>query len=352
MASYSIWIIEEFNITVSGGEELSGFTQGDASHLDGETVRIDALDLKEVEISDAGSDVDFDDNDGNQRLEGAQTINGTLYADNTGIEAEYTIVLRDPNTGTEYTAIGVNIRDSSPAFGTVEALAFVGGEGEFPPAGVDLVVVDTREGPGSSGQADIPSGDYAFPVCFTPGTSIAVPSGVRAVEALGVGDLVLTRDRGARPVRWIGRTEVAPDKVATRPAFAPVRIAKGALGAGLPARDLLVSQQHRVLLTGWKAELLFGEREVLVAARHLVGRPGIELETTGAGVSYLHLMFDVHEIIWANGALAESFRPGPAALAAMDDATRASFLETFPDYPGLSAARGLLKSWEAGALAG
>lgn len=352
MANYSIWIVEGLNISVSGGKSLSGFTQGDASHLDGETIRLNALDLKEVEVRDRGNDISFDDNDGNQRLAGSQTINGTTYPNGRVIEAEYTVVLRDPNTGIEYTAIGVNIRDSSPSYATVEGLAFVGGQGDFPPAGVDLEVVDTLEGPGDFGQPAIPAPDFAFPVCFTPNTRIAVPSGERWIEELRVGSLVLTRDSGPQPVRWIGSTDVGPEAIAATEAYLPVRISRGALGGGLPERDLVVSQQHRVLVAGWKAELLFGEREVLVAARHLVGRPGIALDFAPGGVRYLHLMFDGHEIVWANGAPAESFRPGPAALAAMDVVTRADFFRLFPEFERPDAARGLLKAWEAAALAG
>ncbi|MEM0945839.1 MAG: Hint domain-containing protein [Pseudomonadota bacterium] len=352
MADYSIWIVEGLNISVSGGKSLSGFTQGDASHLDGETIRLDALNLTEVEVRDGGSDSDFDDNDGNQRLNGAQTINGTSYSNQTVVEAEYTVVLRDPNTGIEYTAVGVNLRDSSPSYATVEGLAFVGGQGGFPPTGVDLVVVDTREGPGDFGQPAIAAPEFAFPICFTPGTRIAVPSGERRIEDLCVGSLVLTRDRGPQPVRWIGRTDVSPADVAAKDSFLPVRIEMGALGGGLPDRDLVVSQQHRVLIRGWKAELLFGEREVLAAAKHLVGRPGIALDFAPGGVTYLHMMFDAHEIIWANGAQAESFRPGPATIAAMDGETRREFLELFPEFHSVDPARGLLRGWEAGALSG
>ena len=350
MADYSIWIVEGLNISISGGKSLSGFTQGEASHLDNETVRLTSSDLLEVEIRDRGSDAFFDDNDGNQRLDGAQTINGTTYSNRTVIEAEYTIVLRDPNTGIEYTAVGINVRDSSPSYATVEGLAFVGGQGSFPPIGVDLEVVDTREGPGDFGEPRLPAADLAFPVCFTPNTRIAVPSGERWIEDLSVGNLVLTRDHGPQPVRWIGRTDVGPDDVAKNDAFVPVRIEKGALGGGLPERDLVVSQQHRVLVTGWKAELLFGEREVLVAARHLAGRPGIALDFVPGGVSFLHLMFDAHEIIWANGAPAESFRPGPAALRTMAPEARAEVLALFLEDREPDAARGLLKGWEAGAL--
>ncbi len=353
MARYSIWIVEGFNLSISGGQELSGFTQGDGSHLDGETIRIDSRNLLEVRVRDRGSDRFFDDNDGDQVLRGSQTINGTTYSNNTVIEAEYLIVLRDPNTGIEYTAVGINVRDSSPSYATVEGIAFIGPQGAFPPEGVDLEVVSTSEGPGDFGVPATPAVDYAFPICFTPGTLIDTPAGRRRVEALKPGDLVITRDRGPQPVQWVGQTDVGPQEIEAEPQFRPVRIAKGALGGGLPDRDLVVSPQHRILVTGWKAELLFGEREVLAAAKHLVGRPGIEMDFAPGGVTYLHLMFDRHEIVTANGAAAESFRPGPESLGQMSAEVRDELLALFPELEPLThPARRLVRAWETQALTG
>lgn len=134
--------------------------------------------------------------------------------------------------------------------------------------------------------------------CFTPGTHIATLAGPRAVEDIAVGDLITTRDHGAQAVRWVGRRTVPASG-----AFAPIRIPAGALGN---ARDLVVSPQHRMLISGWRAELFFGQPEVLVAARHLVGRDGIA-ELPGGKVTYIHLLFDRHEIIFAEGAPTESF---------------------------------------------
>lgn len=228
MARYSIWMLEAVNITVSGGKSLSGITQGDGSHLVGETIRLDNRNLNEVDIRDRGGDVWFDDNDSNQRLDGAQTINGVSYGNSTRVEAEYQIVLEDPNTGIQYTAIGFNVNNSSPAYATVEGLAFVGPQGGFPPVGVDLNVVSAAEGPGDFGQPRIPAANFAFPVCFTPGTGIGTPFGNCAIETLRAADLVLTRDIGPQPVRWIGRTEIDPPTMATAPQFQPVRIERGA----------------------------------------------------------------------------------------------------------------------------
>ncbi|MFC3180435.1 Hint domain-containing protein [Cypionkella sinensis] len=185
--------------------------------------------------------------------------------------------------------------------------------------------------------------------CFTPGTMILTEQGKVAIETLAVGDLVLTRDNGFQPIRWIGqRTLSAADLVAV-PQFNPVQIASGALGGGLPERTMQVSPQHRMLINTPRAELLFGEAEVLAAAVHLVGRPGITRATPDQ-VSYIHLLFDEHELIYADGAWSESFQPGQHTLASMDTAQRQEIFALFPElqvgatYP---AARMMLKSGEA-----
>lgn len=188
--------------------------------------------------------------------------------------------------------------------------------------------------------------------CFTPGVSIATLNGPRPVETLRVGDRVLTRDSGFQAIRWIGRRALTAAEAAAQPGLAPVRIARGALGPDLPERDLIVSPQHRMLITGPRAEMIFGEREVLVAALHLVGRPGISRMAAGP-VTYLHLLFDRHEIVQAEGAWSESFQPGARTLRGMEDAVRAELLSLFPDLSAgadYAAARLSLKAHEARVL--
>ena len=188
--------------------------------------------------------------------------------------------------------------------------------------------------------------------CFTPGTRIATERGPVPVEDLCVGMLILTRDGGLRPLRWIGRNDLDAADLARQPDLAPVCIAKGALGEGMPDRDLLVSPQHRVLITGPRADLLFGEHEVLVASLHLVGRPGITRASVQT-VSYLHLLFDRHEIILSDGAWTESFQPGDRTLAGMDEGQRQEIGLLFPHLLAgarFAAARRSLRGREARAL--
>jgi Ca2+-binding RTX toxin-like protein len=189
--------------------------------------------------------------------------------------------------------------------------------------------------------------------CFTPGTMIQTERGMRPVESLRVGDRVMTRDNGLQPVKEILRRELTRGELVTRPELRPVRIAAGALGAGVPSRDITVSPQHRMLVEDAKAELMFGEAEVLVPAIHLVGRPGITQDYGVKGATYIHLRFARHEIVMAEGTWSESFQPGPA-FGVGQEAVQAELLALFPALrskavPVISARRSL-KSFETRAL--
>lgn len=189
--------------------------------------------------------------------------------------------------------------------------------------------------------------------CFTAGTKILCEDGEVLVEDLVPGKAVLTRDNGWQVIRWLGRRRIAEADLLVQPSFRPVLISQGALGDGLPDRDMMVSPQHRMLVTGTRAEMLFGEREVLVAALHLVGMPGIT-RASPPGVTYFHLLFDQHEIIRADGCWTESFQPGDLTLAGMDDAQRNEILALFPDLQAPAsrymAARRSLRAHEARVL--
>jgi hypothetical protein len=166
--------------------------------------------------------------------------------------------------------------------------------------------------------------------CFTPGTLIATPRGERAIEDLRVGDKVLTRDNGIQEIRWIGRKDLSARDLAMNPHLRPVLIRQGSLGNGLPERDMLVSPNHRVLVANDRTALYFDEHEVLVAAKHLVAGRDIA-QVAMAGTSYIHIMFDRHEVVLSNGAWTESFQPGDYTLGGMGNAQRAEIFELFPE---------------------
>lgn len=189
-------------------------------------------------------------------------------------------------------------------------------------------------------------------ICFTPGTRIATRRGEVAVEALKAGDMVFTRDNGIQPLRWVGRRDLTAQDLDAHPEFQPVFIRQGALGKGLPERDMLVSPNHRMLLNSDLAEVMFEEREVLIAAKYLTGLEGIDQITTHS-VSYLHLMFDQHEIILADGGWTESFQPGDHSMRGIGEAQRVEILTLFPDLSTIAgmdafgSARMSLKKHEA-----
>ncbi len=191
--------------------------------------------------------------------------------------------------------------------------------------------------------------------CFTPGTLIATPRGERLVEELEVGDRVITRDNGIQEIRWIGKRRLNGLELALADHLQPVRIRKGALGNGLPERDMMVSPNHRVLVANDRTALYFDDREVLVAAKHLTGMEGVD-RVELSSVTYVHFMFDQHEVVLSDGAWTESFQPGDLTLEGMDSAQRDELLELFPELAtqqGLAAyqaARRSLKKHEAALL--
>lgn len=188
--------------------------------------------------------------------------------------------------------------------------------------------------------------------CFTPGTKIATASGERLVQDLQVGDRVITRDNGIQEIRWVGQRDMSGGELARAAHLRPVLIRQGALGNGLPERDMLVSPQHRVLMSSDKTALYFEESEVLVPAKHLTDMEGIDVVDV-SHTTYIHVMFDQHEVILSDGTWTESFQPGDQTLNAMDDTVRAEILELFPELEtetgirAYAAARRSLKKHEA-----
>lgn len=137
-------------------------------------------------------------------------------------------------------------------------------------------------------------------VSFTQGTHITMADGSqRAVEDLGIGDRVLTRDHGVQPIRWIGQRTVR-----AHGASAPIRIRQGALNN---SRDLIVSPNHRLFVYQRSNQLGVGRAELLVKAKHLLDGDAVR-RTPGGFVDYYQMLFDRHEIVYAEGIAVETFR--------------------------------------------
>lgn len=329
-------------------------------------------------LSGDGGDDEIDGGEGNDVLDGGQgqdeLIGGAGNDTLTGGTGDDTLLGGD---GEDLITLGPDNDQAEGGTGSDRFLFdglgnhnIVGGEDAD---GTDIDVLDLTgvranvlpDGPGSeSGTVELLDGNgnvarrvtYSeieqIIICFTPGTRIATPKGEVAVESLQAGDKVFTRDNGAQTLRWVGRRDLTPDEMRANDAFQPVLIRKGALGKGLPERDMLVSPQHRMLVNSDLAEVMFEEREVLVAAKHLTGLDGVIQVQTGA-VSYLHLMFDQHEVVLADGAWSESFQPGDHSLRGIGGDQRAEVLTLFPELETLAgldsygSARVSLKRHEA-----
>lgn len=203
----------------------------------------------------------------------------------------------------------------------VLAREFDGGRGSGRASGADTL---------SWKVSDAPRRTAPHTPCFVGGTEIATDKGPAPIEDLRVGDRVLTRDNGYRRIRWIGARHF--DSLALReyPDLRPVTLERGSLGPGMPERDLTVSPQHRILLTGKMAIDLGGETEILAPAVDLHAVIGTR-KNDSVEVTYYHILFDAHEIVWANGCWSESFLPEAAALDGLHEAQLQEILTIFPE---------------------
>lgn len=266
-----------------------------------------------------------------QKLTSPVTIGGQTWTPNSSntrwqwpapvtVEDEYHVTLFDA-AGKSYTLVAVSI---TSGYNTqVVGVTFLG---EAPPSGTTLYYIQGKSTYNGNPQSPIPNLTVTPPAppCFLRGTRIGTPDGPRPVQALQAGDLVMTADHGAQPIRWIGSARVAAEGD-----LAPVRIGAGQMGND---RDLLVSPNHRLLVSGGQAELLFGEEEVLVAAQHLVDGEGVTREPMPQA-EYFHILLDRHEILSAEGAPAESLYLGTEALRGLSPEARAEIATVFPTAP-------------------
>jgi hypothetical protein len=158
-----------------------------------------------------------------------------------------------------------------------------------------------------------------------------------------------TLDNGRQQIRWIGSRKLNLAELILKPHLRPIRISAGALGPGLPDRDLLVSPQHRILVRSKIALRMFNSSEVFVAAKHLMGVDGIDIAHDLNSVNYYHVMCDQHEVVEAEGALAETLYTGPEALKAMSSEAKQEIDDVFGGVPLLD--RPLARTTPKGHLA-
>jgi hypothetical protein len=131
---------------------------------------------------------------------------------------------------------------------------------------------------------------------YVRGTFVLTMDGEIPVEALRIGDMLRAASGVLRPVKWIGRRSYGGRFMAKNPALVPVVIRVGALGDGIPRRNLLVSPSHALFIDG-----------MLIEAADLINGESIVRAEPPAAVEYVHIELDKHDVIVADGACAETF---------------------------------------------
>mgnify|MGYP001765815774 CR=1 FL=1 len=200
---------------------------------------------------------------------------------------------------------------------------------------MDYTLLEAHEDPGTVRLSDLVC------VAFTTGTLITMAGGAQApIETLSPGDRVLTRDNGPQPLRVVARATMR-----ALGSFAPVVISAGTLGN---EGDLVVSPHHRVFLYRRGEKRLGETAEILVQAKHLVDGEHV-WRREGGYVDYYALVFDHHEIIYAEGIPVESLMVSEATLSMMPEELTSEIRARLPDLKhaphfGTEAGRELLET--------
>lgn len=172
---------------------------------------------------------------------------------------------------------------------------------------------------------------YSDVVCFASGTLIATETGARSVEDLIAGDRLVTKSDDLQPLILNMSRRLSAKDLQDNPKLRPVRISAGALGKGMPSRDLLVSRQHRMLISSKIAMRMFGKPEVLISAIKLTDLPGIYIDESVTSVTYHHLLMESHQVIFAENAPAESLLTGEEALQTLAPEALEELQALFPE---------------------
>lgn len=305
---------DESNYISENADDLNGLTIGSNNEP-----LYDSIDALTLEDTDDDGVLYSNDNGGNAE---DLTYAGTSSALDSILEYNVTITYSD---GTTVTTQMVVLQDVS---GRVFLSPYREGRVENEVLDDHPIVsirIDSLSGDDYSGLFSDIEQD-AFITCFAAGTLIATQQGRIDIAQLTVGDKVCTMDHGYQPICWIGGR-----RVRALGKFAPIRFSAGALGQGLPTRDLRVSPQHRILVRSKIAQRMFGSFEVLLPAKKMLGLPGVSVDTSSNHVTYWHLLFKRHEIVFSEGAATESFYTGAQAMQAIGAEARDEIFSLFPE---------------------
>jgi len=274
----------------------------------------------EITIVD-NADAVFDEADSNQTLRDAVTFDGVSYSAGQVVTPTYTINFSGSD-GNSYTMTSFNFSPNT----NNEVPDAVFWEGAIPPSGTVLTVVS--EVNPTQGTAR----DYTtFATCFCRGTLIETAHGPMPVEALSRGLALPTENGTLQPIEAVLHRHIPANELAAAPNLLPVRISAGALGNGLPTRDLWVSRQHRMLVSSPICQRMFGGPKVLVAAVRLTDLPGVYVDDSVTTVEYFHILMPQHEVIFAENTATESLYLGHGTLGTLSQAARDEITQIFPD---------------------
>lgn len=262
----------------------------------------------------APAQIDINDDDGNfedgyvetggpQTLVQDVTIDGTLYPAGSVVENEFSLI---DASGQEIYVVRINGENVGFTYATGEEPT--AGETFTAQQGLDGAPADNADGTSSSVEP------YADIVCFAAGTRIETIDGMRAVEELQAGDLVMTMDHGPKPILWLRTSDQQLDSAPED--GTPILISAGSLGPGCPSSDLVVSPQHRVVVGGGQLSAFF-ESEALAPAKSLTGLPGIRHMRGKREMTWVHFAFETHQVVCSNGCLTESLLLGPMVTNGM-----------------------------------
>ena len=333
------------------GAETAARTLGGTSY--GDATAPLYRNMVEVHANDANRDGVIHNNDGNYDRQ-AETI--THDAETRGADGEYEVDSTFIVRGTEVTFLNADGSTETRALAVRIMQDSAGNTFLMPPpnsaSAEEIEIMTSRpivsvtfpEDPDlyDLNHDSIFTDNACFP-CFVRGTLIETAAGAVAVEDLVPGMMIVTHDHGPQTLRWIGSRVLSGRALAASPNMRPIRIRAGALGQGLPRRDLLVSPQHRILIRSRIAQKMFGAPEVLVAAKQLLQIEGIDIAQDQAVVEYFHFLFDRHEIVLSEGAATESLYTGSEALRSVGHSAREEIFAIFPelrDRPEHMAAEG------------
>ncbi len=271
--------------------------------------------FQQIEVNDLSNDGFDEINSTDQTLNAPITLGGTDYDIGDRIFVNY--VLTDAN-GFQLMSITIGTGNT----GRNDTTAVITNGPMVPGQQYTFISnVNVRTG-------EVPYEDLA---CFVSGTHIQTPNGPVPVQNLQAGDLITTAEGGPKPIVAVLCKHISARQLERQPQLKPVRISAHALSHNHPALDLLVSRQHRMLVSSKIAERMFGVQDVLIPAIKLTSLEGIEVEHGTSGIVYFHLVMENHEVVFAEGAPSESLYLGNGALKSMPAAGLVELMTLFPE---------------------